>query len=128
MSESSNLSSALTIASGALRAFAIDVQISAYNIANVSTACFQPARVDLTSGYRDKSVYPVILTQKDAQATNSGFDDPKALRSENVLEASGTDLATEFTNLIEAKNSFIANTKVIGITDELFDALLNLKA
>lgn len=128
MSESSNLSSALAIASGALRAFAVDVQISAYNIANVSTSGFKPGRVDLVSGYRDKSVHPLILTQNEKQTSNSLLNDVGAVNSDLALEASGTDLATEFSHLIEAKNSFIANTKVIGVTDELFEVLLNLKA
>lgn len=43
------------------------------------------------------------------------------------LEASTTDLAGEFTNLIITQRAYSANTKVITTTDEMLDELIRIK-
>jgi flagellar hook protein FlgE len=45
----------------------------------------------------------------------------------NTLEASNVDLATEFSNMIEASRSFEANGKIISTGDEILQAIINLK-
>jgi len=44
-----------------------------------------------------------------------------------TLEASTTDIANEFINLMTAQRNFQANSKVIGVGDELLGEVINLK-
>lgn len=43
------------------------------------------------------------------------------------LEASATDIANEFINLMQAQRNFQANSRVIGVGDELLGEVINLK-
>ena len=43
------------------------------------------------------------------------------------LESSGTDLATEITNMITVQRGYQANTRVITVTDSMLEELVNLK-
>jgi flagellar hook protein FlgE len=47
--------------------------------------------------------------------------------SSKSLEASTTDIANEFINLMTAQRNFQANSKVIGVGDELLGEVINLK-
>jgi flagellar hook protein FlgE len=47
--------------------------------------------------------------------------------SSKALEASTTDIANEFINLMAAQRNFQANSKVIGVGDELLGEVINLK-
>jgi flagellar hook protein FlgE len=57
---------------------------------------------------------------------NSNGDAYGSIKS-NTLEASNVDLATEFSNMIEASRSFEANGKIISTGDEILQAIINLK-
>ena len=43
------------------------------------------------------------------------------------LEASGTDLATEFSNMIIYQRGYQANTRIITVTDSMLEELVNIK-
>ena len=45
-----------------------------------------------------------------------------------ALEASGTDLANEFTNMIQYERGFQANTKIVTVNDEMLQTLVNMKS
>jgi flagellar hook protein FlgE len=47
--------------------------------------------------------------------------------SSKSLEASSTDIANEFINLMQAQRNFQANTRVISVGDELLGEVINLK-
>ncbi len=47
--------------------------------------------------------------------------------SSKTLEASTTDIANEFINLMTSQRNFQANSKVIGVADELLQEVINLK-
>ena len=47
--------------------------------------------------------------------------------SSKTLEASSTDIANEFINLMQAQRNFQANTRVISVGDELLGEVINLK-
>ncbi len=47
--------------------------------------------------------------------------------SSKALEASTTDIANEFINLMTAQRNFQANSKVIGVGDDLLGEVINLK-
>ncbi len=43
------------------------------------------------------------------------------------LEASGTDIATEFADMISTQRGYQANTRIITVTDSMLEELVNLK-
>lgn len=43
------------------------------------------------------------------------------------LEASGTDLATEFSNMIIYQSGYQANTRIVTVTDTMLEELVNMK-
>lgn len=43
------------------------------------------------------------------------------------LEGSGTDLATEFTNMILYQRGYQANTRIVTVTDSMLEELVNMK-
>ena len=43
------------------------------------------------------------------------------------LEASGTDLATEFANMIVYQRGYQANTRIVTVTDTMREELVNMK-
>ncbi len=45
----------------------------------------------------------------------------------NFLEQSGTDLATEFANMITYQRGYQANTRVVTVTDTMLEELINMK-
>lgn len=47
--------------------------------------------------------------------------------SSKTIEASTTDIANEFINLIQSQRNFQANSKVISTSDEMLQEILNLK-
>lgn len=119
MSDGSVFLSGLNLAYGALTCSVAKAQITAYNIANTSTSSFKPARVDLADGFHGRGARVSAIRKEE------GFGAGGA--SESACEISGTDLATEFAHLIESKNSFIANAKVIGALEEMSETALYIK-
>jgi len=45
----------------------------------------------------------------------------------NGLESSGTDIATEFSEMISAQRGYQANTRIITVTDAMLEELVNMK-
>ena len=43
------------------------------------------------------------------------------------LEASSTDIATEFSNMILTQRGYQANTRIITVTDSMLEELVNMK-
>ena len=62
--------------------------------------------------------------QPTVGAPNSGG---RGQISSKALEASTTDIANEFINLMTTQRNFQANSKVIGVGDELLGEVINLK-
>ena len=56
-----------------------------------------------------------ILNDKDIELINSG------------LEASSTDVANEFTEMIKTQRGYQANTRIITVTDSMLEELVNMK-
>ena len=65
----------------------------------------------------DKAVNPAdaILNDKDIELINSG------------LEASSTDIAEEFSQMITTQRGYQANTRIITVTDSMLEELVNMK-
>ena len=45
----------------------------------------------------------------------------------NGLESSGTDLATEISNMIMVQRGYQANTRIVTVTDSMLEELVNMK-
>ena len=43
------------------------------------------------------------------------------------LESSGTDLATEISNMIVIQRGYQANTRIVTVTDSMLEELVNMK-
>ena len=105
----------------ALNAFATGVQGTAYNIANINTAGFQPVSVDYRSGRpADHGVRPVV-NRPPADTTVSATPAGQSLPVSHVNEA------REMTKLIVNQRSFEANAVVIRTSDDLIGTLIDLK-
>ncbi len=92
-------------------------------VAQVALAKFEsPEDLLKTGGNKFKE------TRSSGQATigapNAGG---RGQISSKALEASTTDIANEFINLMTAQRNFQANSKVIGVGDELLGEVINLK-
>lgn len=61
----------------------------------------------------------------DPESALSGKSGVSLLTS--FLEQSGTDLATEFSNLIIYQRGYQANTRIVTVTDTMLEELVNLK-
>ena len=56
-----------------------------------------------------------IVNEKDVEVRNGG------------LEASSTDVATEFSEMITTQRGYQANTRIITVTDSMLEELVNMK-
>ena len=56
-----------------------------------------------------------ILNDKDIELINSG------------LEASSTDVANEFSEMITTQRGYQANTRIVTVTDSMLEELVNMK-
>jgi flagellar hook protein FlgE len=67
-------------------------------------------------------------TRNSGQATvGTPLSGGRGQVSSKTLEASTTDIANEFINLMTAQRNFQANSKVISTGDELLGEIINLK-
>ena len=66
-----------------------------------------------------------ISTVKEAVEGVDSAGDTKLITG--GLESSGTDLATEITNMITVQRGYQANTRIITVTDSMLEELVNMK-
>ncbi len=60
-------------------------------------------------------------------ATASQLGNTGTTLMSNFLEQSGTDLATEFANMILYQRGYQANTRIVTVTDTMLEELINMK-
>ena len=92
-------------------------------VGQVSVAKFEaPEELMKTGGNKYKE------TRNSGQATiGAPLSGGRGAVSSKTLEASTTDIANEFINLMTAQRNFQANSKVISTGDELLGEIINLK-
>jgi len=92
-------------------------------VGQVSVAKFEaPEELMKTGGNKFKE------TRNSGQATiGAPLSGGRGSVSSKTLEASTTDIANEFINLMTAQRNFQANSKVISTGDELLGEIINLK-
>ena len=110
------LISAMNNSLSAMNAFSTGVHGSAYNLANVNTAGFNPVAVHYASGPSSSS------------GTETGLSRPVSAPAETgrVFGPSRTDVAREMVNLSVNQNAFDANAQVIRASDEMLGTLVDM--
>jgi len=101
----------------ALSAMGVAQQVSANNIANVSTDGFKASSVAFESGPKDQGVRVAAINE----STNAG---PMI----NGVEGSNTDIGTEMVGMITTRHAFSANVATIRASEEMTGHLLNMIA
>ena len=128
-------SSSLQIGASALNALSWGTAVTAHNVANVSTAGFEPRRAVYSSNANDQGVsFDAVLKETGSAVQNPDWAAAKAVydvTSGHPLEASapsGTDLSREFTTMITTQHAYEANAQVIRTSDTMLGTLLDIKA
>ena len=129
-------SNSLQIGASALNAFSWGTAVTAHNVANVSTAGFEPRRAVYSSNPNNQGVsFDAVLKDTGSGAVqNPDWAAAKAVydvTSGLPLEASspsGTDLSREFTTMIDTQHAYEANAQVIRTSDTMLGTLLDIKA
>ncbi len=107
---------ALGIGLSALQSYQVALNVTANNIANGNTNGFVPMRTDFHAT-SPGGVYATISSQGAAASASDGDTDTES--------PSETDLTNEAVNLLEYKNGYLANAKVVKTQDQLLGTLLN---
>ena len=89
-------------------------------------------RGTLTIGTANSSVTGYLNNQDklgnaDLDPENMLAAGSKTSLQPGFLEASGTDLATEFANMIVYQRGYQANTRIVTVTDTMLEELVNMK-
>lgn len=87
---------------------------------------------DINISAPNSSVTGALHNQDPTDTTNTPTDDILAAKSQTslmtgFLEDSGTDLATEFSNMIIYQRGYQANTRIVTVTDTMLEELVNMK-
>lgn len=110
--------SALNIGITGLRAHQRALDVASHNIANASTAGFQPQQAVFQEGVAGGVV--VTISQPGGQAATTS--------SHRSSEASGTDLSSEMVHAIQYKVGFDLSAQIVKTTAEILGTLVDLKA
>lgn len=111
------------IAAQALDVYSVSLQVTANNIANISTDDFVPERVDLETGEGGfgVEVSEIVTSPKTAfepDIVNHIF--------EGQVEGNQVELENEMINLIETENAFAANVQVLKTAQDIDRVLLDM--
>ena len=77
-----------------------------------------------------------ITNHRDTEGAGGAADNANTTEIEHAggtstisggLESSGTDLATEISNMIVMQRGYQANTRIITVTDSMLEELVNMK-
>jgi flagellar basal-body rod protein FlgC len=101
----------------AMDSLGVSQQVSANNIANVSTEGFKASSVALESGPEGQGV----LVSAIRESTNVG---PMV----DGAEMSNTDIGTEMVDMILTGHAFSANAAAVRVSEEMTGHLLNMIA
>ena len=79
----------------------------------------------VTGALRNSKIQSAAGTTPDPSTTLLAGNTVQLMTS--FLEGSGTDLATEFTNMILYQRGYQANTRIVTVTDTMLEELVNMK-
>ena len=120
----------MDIAASALGALSVSLQVSANNLANVSTNGFKQSDVRFETGPGDQGVH-ISEIRKDA-TPGSPVEAPiypivgrQYEQHMGWVESSNTDVARQFVDMISASNAWQANTATIRTADDMLGYLVD---
>lgn len=119
MSNPLSLTSIFTASAQALGVHSTAMQVTAHNIANVSTDKFVPQRATLATGSGGDGV-----ELQSVRKIQSAFSANES-KNPNMYIPSETSLEREFPHMILIQRNFEANAKVISVADEMFGTLFD---
>lgn len=112
--------SSINSSAQAIKAFGTATAVTANNIANVQSDDFKSSRALMNEGI-DGGV-KVSLSRNTAQG-------PLVTKSDgSTKELSNTDLATEFTSMINSQSSYGANIKAVQTQNDMKGTLIDMIA
>lgn len=101
----------------------IDQQEKPYTIGKIAVATVQnPNGLEQSEGY----LYTPGENAGEVAATTAGNNAVGKILS-GYLEMANVDLATEIANMITTQRGYQANSKIITVTDEMLEQLVNMK-
>ena len=119
----------------AFNAFAVGLQSTAHNLANVLTEGFKAGRVTYADLPRQAGVSargPEKMSTPGPLAPYGPGLPPTGRTSAAIpagfAEGSNTDIATEMVNLIVTSRAYQANAKVVPTVDSMLGMVINLRA
>ena len=98
---------------GAVRVSALGGVLEGKYLGNQVVTAADPNDPDAVAQTPDPA--DAIVNEKDVEVRNGG------------LEASSTDVATEFSEMITTQRGYQANTRIITVTDSMLEELVNMK-
>ncbi len=118
----------------ALDALAVQLMVTANNVANVNTEKFRASRVDLEDGAQGQGVR-VQDIRRDSAPGPLVPDDPERLAAagyataaEGWVRGSNTDLALEMTWLMREEMAYAANLRVLRTGNDMAGGIIELTA
>ena len=88
--------------------------------------------IDLPNAYLGNKAAPDVeddaLDGRERASANDKIWNEKATQLQSQgLEASGTDLAYEFAEMVTTQRGYQANTRIVNVTDSMLEELVNMK-
>lgn len=137
----SAITSSMHLAAGSMDVHSIGMQVSAHNVANVSTEGFAPQRAAYVTGPVGMGVELESVRKQDASGAaglppqNDEQDDlnvrdrvdlsSEASMYSGFLPQSGTEIAKEMPQMILTERGFQANAATIRAADDMLGSLIN---
>lgn len=124
MSGISGLSSAMDWSSASLGVHSTGLQVTAHNVANVSTAGFDPQRAAYATSSSGNGVV-LDTVYKETGALAQGLPQDSAVASS---VHSGTELSQEFPQMISTQRGFEANAVIVRTSEEMLGTIIDMVA
>ena len=135
----SGINTSMQLGASAMNTHSWGMAVSAHNVANVSTAGFEPQRAVYATGPAGQGVRLDAVLQGNGPAGSPGtggtaFSAAQAVYDVTAglpLEAtspSGTNLAREMVSMISTQHAYTANAATVRTGDAMLGTLLDIKA
>lgn len=122
----SGLGSVGSIAASALNAFGQGMNAISHNVANVSTAGFDPVKVSYENINNNMGVTARVEVGSSIES-NENLNNTESFLPPEILNPSGTDIPSSFVDMIATENAFEANAVTIKVWDSMMGALIDTK-
>lgn len=125
------INDSLHIATGALRTLSTGIAVSAHNVANISTAGFEPQRALYATGSGGRGVEVDAVLRDSMSLGGKAIQENADQYGDNEIhgfEPSGTDIAKEFALMIDTGHAFAANAQTVRTAEEMAGTISDIIA